>query len=221
VNAATVPAGLSNVVAIAAGDFGSVALKADGTVVAWGGLSVPGGVSNITAIAAGGAHVLGLNTDGTVVAWGENFQGQANVPVGLSNVVSIAAGNFHSCALRADGTVICWGSYYTGTSYVPAVAIPVLTNVVAIAAGSDHDLALLGQSLPTPQVRIPDPQRSNSIFSISVPTQSGRVYRLESQDQLTIGGWNALPLISGSGFTEFLADTNASSAQRFYRVRSW
>ena len=32
-----VPAGLSGVVAVAAGEFHSLALKADGTVVAWGG----------------------------------------------------------------------------------------------------------------------------------------------------------------------------------------
>ena len=32
----TVPAGLSGVMAVAAGDYHSLALKADGTVVAWG-----------------------------------------------------------------------------------------------------------------------------------------------------------------------------------------
>ena len=55
---ATVPAGLSGVIAIAAGDDHSLALKSDGTVVAWGWntygqTNVPAGLSGVTAIAAG------------------------------------------------------------------------------------------------------------------------------------------------------------------------
>jgi hypothetical protein len=99
-----VPAGLSNVVAIAAGDSHSLALKADGTVVAWGynnygQTNVPAGLSNVAAIAGGWAHSLALKNDGTVVAWGDNADGQTDVPAGLSNVVAIAAGGFHSLAL--------------------------------------------------------------------------------------------------------------------------
>ncbi|HMX29772.1 MAG TPA: RCC1 domain-containing protein, partial [Blastocatellia bacterium] len=58
--------------AIAAGDFHSLALKSDGTVVAWGNnvsgqTTIPGGLSNVTAIAAGDFHSLALKSDGTVV----------------------------------------------------------------------------------------------------------------------------------------------------------
>ena len=63
----TVPAGLSNVVAIAAGYYHSLALKTDGTVVAWGyngygQTNVPAGLSNVVAIAAGGYHSLALKS---------------------------------------------------------------------------------------------------------------------------------------------------------------
>ena len=52
------PAGLSGVAAIAAGEYHSLALKNDGTVVAWGGngsgqTTVPPGLSGVAAIAAG------------------------------------------------------------------------------------------------------------------------------------------------------------------------
>ena len=61
----TVPGGLSNVVAIAAGGYHSLALKSDGTVVGWGDngygqTTVPAGLSNVAAIAAGGYHSLAL-----------------------------------------------------------------------------------------------------------------------------------------------------------------
>jgi alpha-tubulin suppressor-like RCC1 family protein len=61
----TVPAGLSGVTAIAAGSYHSLALKSDGTVVAWGGnmngqTTVPVGLSGVTAISAGAAFCLAI-----------------------------------------------------------------------------------------------------------------------------------------------------------------
>lgn len=139
----------SGVTAIAAGWFYNVALKNDGSVMAWGSSSwtnVPVGLSNVSAIAAGATHSVALKNDGTVVAWGDNTHGQTNVPVGLSKVTAIAAGEFHTLALRNDGTVVAWGAgmFNTGTghdhgqSMVPAG----LSNVTAIAGGEWHTVAL-------------------------------------------------------------------------------
>jgi hypothetical protein len=135
-----IPTDLNNVVAIAAGDFHSLALKQDGTVVGWGRnwLDAPADLTNVTAIAAGVAHSLALKNDGTVVAWGANFYGQSTVPPGLTGVIAIASGNEHSLALKNDGTVIGWGSNFSGQSTVP----PGLTDVVAISAGNFQSLAL-------------------------------------------------------------------------------
>jgi hypothetical protein len=57
-----VPANLSEVIAIEAGRYHSLALKADGTVVAWGFNwgTVPANLSGAIAIAAGGSHNLAL-----------------------------------------------------------------------------------------------------------------------------------------------------------------
>ena len=72
---------------IAAGFLHSVALKADGTVVAWGWNdsgqgTVPAGLTGVVAVAAGSEHNLALKADGTVVAWGANHGGQSSVPRG-------------------------------------------------------------------------------------------------------------------------------------------
>ena len=97
--------------AVAAGRTQSLALKSDGTVVAWGcgsldfgQCAVPGGLAGVTAIAAAYGHSLALKSDGTVVAWGcgagHDF-GQCNVPAALAGVTAIAAGDFHSLAVAA------------------------------------------------------------------------------------------------------------------------
>jgi alpha-tubulin suppressor-like RCC1 family protein len=150
----TVPPGLADVVAIAAGgDFWvtdsahSLALKSDGTVVAWGcdldgQVTVPAGLSGVTRIAAGRAHSLALKGDGTVVAWGCNLHGQCVVPAGLGGVVDIAAGGFYSMALKSDGTVVTWGDNFNGITWESAAAPAGLRDVVALAAGRYHMLAL-------------------------------------------------------------------------------
>jgi hypothetical protein len=149
--ACAVPSNLSGVTAIAAGSDFSLALKDDGSVVAWGcgfnygECSVPNGLSDVTAIVAGHFHSLALKSDGTVVAWGcgGGFDyGQCSVPNGLSGVTAVSAGVYHSLALKSDGTVVAWGCtvFDHGECSVPGG----LTGVTAVAAGSGHSLALKG-----------------------------------------------------------------------------
>ena len=58
---------------------GFPALKADGTVVGWGGngsgqITIPAAASNVVAVAAGNAHSLALCRDGSIVSWGNNVR---------------------------------------------------------------------------------------------------------------------------------------------------
>jgi hypothetical protein len=130
---APIPTDLSNVVAVSCGALHFLALRADGTVAAWGKpaqasvTNVPPGLSNVIGIAAGLDHNAVLKKDGTVVAWGQNNMGQTNVPIGLSNVVSLSAGTSFTLAVRADGTVVGWGrpgyaDVPTGLSRVSSVS---------------------------------------------------------------------------------------------------
>jgi hypothetical protein len=116
-----------------------------------------------------------------VVAWGAgafsastpNF-GQCMVPSDLTNAIAIAAGCFHSLALKADGTVVAWlgnNSEDYGQSTVPAG----LSNVVAIAAGGYHTLALVGEGPPVLRAPMATPTAGTGGFSVSLPSQSGRV----------------------------------------------
>ncbi len=147
----------SAVQSIAAGYRHSLALKNDGSVVAWGDnskgqTSVPAAAqSGVTAIAAGGGaitwypyygavgHSVALKTDGSVIGWGQNDDGQA-LPVlaaAGSGVTAIAAGARHTVALKSNGDVIGWGSNAQGQLNLSG-----WHNVVKIAAGSFHTIGL-------------------------------------------------------------------------------
>lgn len=138
-----VPAGLSNVVAVAAGEFFSLALKTDGTLVAWGTddhgqCDIPGGLTNAVSISAGHAHSVAVRSDGSVIAWGSDDFGQTNVPPMVTNALAaVAAGNY-TLALTQNGGVVAWGLDDSGQTNVP----PGLTNVVSLAGAKSYALAL-------------------------------------------------------------------------------
>ncbi|MGE5548948.1 MAG: OmpL47-type beta-barrel domain-containing protein, partial [Bacteroidota bacterium] len=139
---------LSGVTAVCGAYVHSLALKADGTVWAWGknnygqlgdGTTIssttpvqvkgPGGagyLTNVVAIGQGAYHSLAVKADGTVWAWGNNQLNQLGdgtathryTPVQvkgpggsgyLTNVSRVSGGNYHAVALKNDGTVWAWG----------------------------------------------------------------------------------------------------------------
>jgi len=156
---ASVPPGLSNVVAITAGALQGLALTRDGTLVSWGqGNPPPNWLSNVVAIAAGGesGQNLALRRDGTVAEWPVlSAEYVSTVPAGLSNVVAIATAGGARLALQAGGTVVGWGANrYGQATGIPTPLFPsqstgtvmiagqVLTNVAAIAAGFEYSVAV-------------------------------------------------------------------------------
>lgn len=125
---------------LAGGEAHSIAVRADGTVAAWGAYAdgqaaVPAGLSGVVSVAAGDTHNVALRADGTVVSWGRG----AGAPASLRRVMSIGAGPLHGVAVLSDGTVQWWGADGAGLTPVPAG----LTGVVAVAShGSGNGVAL-------------------------------------------------------------------------------
>lgn len=108
-----VPAGLSDVEQLAITYTAGIALKRDGSVVAWGrnvdGITdVPGGL-RATAVVADGSTAYALTEEGTVVSWG----GAPELPASMQqqgNVKAIAASAAGVLALLADNTLVAPGN---------------------------------------------------------------------------------------------------------------
>ncbi len=186
----------SGVVAVSAGGDHSVALRSDGSVMAWGqdysgqlgddhyllNYAYPrsvfglGAGSGVVAVSAGRIHSLALRSDGSVVAWGGDDNGQlgdggANtnrpwpVPVvGLgvgSGAVAVSAGYSHSLAVRSNGSVWAWGDDDFGqlgdeaTTYdwrndvtndqsipVPVFGLGPGSGMVGVSGGLEHSLGV-------------------------------------------------------------------------------
>ncbi len=139
--------GLYNVVAIAAGDFHSLALKSDGTVWGWG--------ANSTGQLGG---TTGENCSSTYYYSNTVCRRSPTQVSGVSNIVAISGGFAHSLALKDDGTVWSWGWNDFGTlgrasadmcganslDMCDSTPAPIegIDNVTAIDAGGANSIAL-------------------------------------------------------------------------------
>ena len=133
---AVLPASLTNVVALAAGTYHSLALRADGTVVAWGlndarQTNVPPDLSGVVAIAAGRHYSLALKRDGTVAGWGSVSGAPWRPPANWTNLVALDGGRDWAVALRRDGRVVGWSPSPT---VLARLVTADLTNIVALDA---------------------------------------------------------------------------------------
>ena len=101
------PASLTGIIAIGAGAFHSLAVKNDGTVVAWGlgtggQTTVPFGLTGVTKVTGGNTFSMALKSDGSVVVWGDAADGKTLIPDDATQVTGIAAGTDHALVLRTD-----------------------------------------------------------------------------------------------------------------------
>jgi alpha-tubulin suppressor-like RCC1 family protein len=162
---------LGGIIAIRAGARHSLALRRDGTVLAWGGNTlgqigdgttvdrdrpaVVQGVRDAVAIAAGTYFSVVVLADGTVMEWGATYNNpeprtRPALLAGVQGATSVVAGDGHGAVITQSGGVITWGQnshYETGRGRSASLApAPVagLTDVRYLAACTSQTIAVLG-----------------------------------------------------------------------------
>ena len=206
----SMPAGITRVSAIATGWTHSLALKDNGSVVAWGSnnggqTEVPAGLTGVKAIGAGAYFSLAVASDGSVVAWGDNRAGQTDVPAGLSGVTAVAAGRDFAVALLEDGTVTAWGNNLFGQTDVPAG----LTDVIQISANSASTVAVKSDETVVAWGWDTDGQVSGAADQINITQVSvGRYDVLARKSDGTVIAWGS----NRSGSTDVPLDLSGATA---------
>jgi tetratricopeptide (TPR) repeat protein len=110
-----VPLGLKEVVDVSIGGIHSVALRKDGSVVAFGDnrlkqCSVPKNLQGVVSVKAGTYGTLALKGDGTVVTWGPHIVARGRrANREISSAVAIAASNHTYLVLLEDGELLVFG----------------------------------------------------------------------------------------------------------------
>ena len=131
---APLKAGITDVVAIAAGDHFSLAVRSDGSVWSWGSNS---------------SGQLGTSA-------ADSWEATPVQVAGVENAVAVTAAASTAVALLADGTLVAWGANTSGAlgrgAFIPVqdatpVAVAGVSGVEAVALGGSlsqvHGLALL------------------------------------------------------------------------------
>ncbi|GAA3610866.1 RCC1 domain-containing protein [Microlunatus ginsengisoli] len=177
------PAGLTDVVAVAAGERHALALRADGTVVGWGSDVVgqatpPPGLTGVVAISAGQDHSVAVKSDGSVVGWG--VWGESGPPR-AADIATTSSATGSDVFLRRDGSIAIYRGF--GDFGTP----PAGSDFVAVSAGDGHGLAieaaptdpaLVGSSAVQPRVDANPAGTAEAFRSTAASSGAASVVRL-------------------------------------------
>ena len=143
---------------VAARAYYSLALRADGSILAWGNSGwnpsdvvdqAPTG-TGFTKISAGEEHALALREDGSIFGWGVDSFAQVSGVPGGTGFTQIEAGDEASFAIAADGSIVDWGSAFSalrsGVPTGPGYVALSVSYFFGVALHSDGSIVVWGQN---------------------------------------------------------------------------
>ena len=177
------------------------ALKADGSITAWGNTSFGGSGaptdSGYVSIASTYSAFAALKADGSITAWRNTSFGGSGAPTD-SGYVSIASTGSAFAALKADGSITAWGDTRYGGSGAPTDS-----GYVSIASTGSAFAALKADGSITAWG---DTRYGGS----GAPTDSGYVSIASSSSALSVGG--AFAALKADGSITAWGDTSSGGS---------
>jgi len=127
----------------------------------------------------------------------------SGLPVSFtSSVASVARISGTTLTVVGVGSTTITASQPGNGNYLAAAAVPQTLIVSGVAP-----------------IIITHPQLTSQGFTVEVATMPGFSYTLEYKNIVTDANWSVSQKVTGDGTTKILADTTASIAARFYRIR--
>jgi alpha-tubulin suppressor-like RCC1 family protein len=193
---------LTDIVAISAGSYHTLALKKNGTVLSWGkndsgqlGLGLNADnyqtplpineLTGITHISAGESHSLARKSNGTLWAWGNNESGQLGYPTNNNSY-----SNLPHQVLASDGVNNLMNVVNISAGYAHSLA---LINDSTIKAWGNNDYGQLGDGSETSTMYPTSVKRANTILENVVEISAGNTHsiaRLKDGQVMAWGGNN-------------------------------
>lgn len=130
------PPNVSGVIGLSAGSGSTTVVRADGSMVNWGGgpqVTPPAGAPAVIAARTNGFFSAGQRVDRTLFGWGS-----AQPPGDLGPVLAFDLHGAAGLAVRADGTLAAWSSSATTATQFPGG----LSGMRSVAVGASHGTAL-------------------------------------------------------------------------------
>jgi alpha-tubulin suppressor-like RCC1 family protein len=187
-----IPAG-SDFIQVSIGNNHALALKVDGTVVAWGNANgnnnvttVPAGLTGVVKVAAGNVQSLALKSDGTLAYWGKTDWNLYNAAAAIRDAVDIAAGESGSIILKSDGSVVGIGHADTiqWKDIVKIAAYPLQNTFLGLK--KDGTVVAYNRDGNEWQNRLSIPQGLRDVVGIALSEQSA--YAVKSNGTVVMWG---------------------------------
>jgi len=151
---------MDSVTSVSAGIGHAAAIKTDGSLWVWGGVTLDGYdtryhlspikvMGNAAYVSVGNGFTMVIKTDDSLWAWGSNYDGELgdgtttkrSAPVKImDNVASVSAGDGFALAVKTDGSLWSWGHNAAGelgdgTTIGRPYPVKIMDNAASVSTG--------------------------------------------------------------------------------------
>ncbi len=201
----------SDIIAISEGEWNTVGLKSDGTVIAVGnngnGRCDVCDWKDIIAVSAGTTYTVGVKSNGEVVTAGFAEWAKCDTTA-WKDIVDVSSGEGHIVGLKSDGTVVATGYNDEGQCNTSE-----WDNIVAIATGYYITVGLKsdGTVVATGAISEASPiKKWTDIVDISIDLSAcGNIIGLKSDGTVLAAGYNSYGQCDVNDWKDIVAISNS------------